>query len=82
MSYGRSAEIASQIHNHSALAVIVEPVFEIMQPRKIFAGANAAAVTIELDVTKQRLGFPIFLSSFNIRANPSESSKNVQQSTP
>src|SRR5438034_1679940 len=47
------AEIARQIFYQTAPIIIVQPVFQIMKSRKIFAGALAAAIAIHLNVIEQ-----------------------------
>jgi len=43
-----SAELAREVDDQSAPIVVEQPVFEVMQARKIFAGAFTAAVAVEL----------------------------------
>ena len=54
-----AAEISREIVDQTAPIVIRQPILQIMQPRKIFAGALAAAITIELDVVQQPLRRPL-----------------------
>src|SRR6266496_1032887 len=55
------AEIARQIFYQTAPIIIVQPVFQIMKSRKIFAGALAAAITVQLDIMQEALRSPIRL---------------------
>src|SRR5947209_19001188 len=82
MRHAAPTEFARQIFNQTPAIIVVKPVFQIMQARKIFAGALAAAISILLDVDSMRSGVQFDSGSFSIRAKPSAISKNVQQSTP
>src|SRR6266436_857271 len=53
------SEIARQIFDQTAPVIIVQPVFQIVQTRKIFARAFAAAVPIHLDVMQHTLRSPV-----------------------
>src|SRR5882724_4757230 len=53
------AQVAGQIFNKTPAIIIVEPVFQVMQPRKIIASAFAAAVSIRFDVMQQTFRSPI-----------------------
>ena len=61
MRHTFAAELRRQIFNQTAPVVIRQPIFQVMQTRKIFAGAFAAAITIHLDVMQQPIGCPILL---------------------
>src|SRR5205085_9274252 len=54
-----TAELPRHIFHQATAIVIVKPVFEIMQPRKVIAGALSAAIAIRFDVIQQALGNPI-----------------------
>src|SRR6202521_2990733 len=56
-----AAQTAREVFNQTAPVVIRQPIFQVMETRKIFAGAFAAAITIDLDVMQQPLGCPILL---------------------
>src|ERR1041384_3660708 len=56
-----SAEVARQIFDQPSPVVVVKPVLQIMKSRKIFAGTNAAAVTIHLDVMQKLFRSPVSL---------------------
>src|SRR5437879_13536954 len=61
MRNAHPAVLARKIDNQSAPIVIEQPVLEVMQARKIFAGASAAAIAVQFDVMQQTLGRPVFL---------------------
>ena len=61
MRHARAAQTARQIFHQTAPVVIREPVFQIMEPRKIFARALPAAITIQFDVMQHLLRRPILL---------------------
>src|ERR1700719_4523063 len=61
MRHARAAKLAGQIFHKSAPVVVVEPILQIMETRKIFAGANAAAVTVDLDIMQEIFRGPVFL---------------------
>src|SRR5205814_10436460 len=61
MRNASSAQLARKIYNQSAPIVVVEPVFEVMQARKVIASAFTAAIAVELDVMEQMLGRPVLL---------------------
>src|SRR4029453_9078160 len=48
-----TTKLARHVVNQTAAIVIVKPVFEVMQPGKIIAGALAAAISIHLDVRSE-----------------------------
>ena len=53
------AEVASHILYQTAAIVVVQPVFQVMQAREIFACALTAAISVQLDVIKQALRRPV-----------------------
>jgi hypothetical protein len=53
------AQVTGQIFNKTPAIIIVQPVFQVMQTRKIIAGAFAAAVSIRFDVMQQTFRSPI-----------------------
>ena len=61
MRHAASTEVSSHIRDQAALIVVGEPIFQIMQPREIFARAFAAAIAIKLDVMQQSFRRPTFL---------------------
>ena len=50
MGNSAAAQAAREVFNQTAPVVIRQPIFQVMETRKIFAGAFAAAITIHLDV--------------------------------
>src|SRR6266511_2700598 len=54
-----SAKLAVQIFYTASPIIIVQPVFQIMQTRKIIAGAFSAAVSVQLDVVQQTFRSPV-----------------------
>src|SRR6266404_6326534 len=61
MRNAHPAVLARKIDKQSAPIVIEQPVLEVMQARKIIAGAFAAAIAVQFDVMQQTLGRPVFL---------------------
>ena len=59
MRHAHAAESARQIFDKTAPIIIRQPVFEIMEPRKIFARALTSTITIQLDVVQQPLRRPV-----------------------
>ena len=56
-----AAQTAREVFNQTAPVVIRQPIFQVMETRKILAGAFAASITIHLDVMQQPIGCPILL---------------------
>jgi hypothetical protein len=55
------AELTGHIFYQTAAIIVVKPVLQVMQTRKIFASAFAAAISIHLDVMQQTLRSPVRL---------------------
>ena len=54
-----AAKLRCQVFHQSALVVVVEPVLQIMEARKIFTGAHAATVAIGFDVMQKVFRRPV-----------------------
>src|SRR5260370_30245734 len=54
-----AAKTARQIFHQAATIIIVKPILQIMQTRKIFAGAFPAAIAVDFDVMQQTFRSPI-----------------------
>ena len=59
MGNAAPAKLPRHVVHQTAPIVIVKPVFQIMQPRKIIAGALTAAIPVHFDVVQQSLGSPV-----------------------
>src|SRR5262249_42739118 len=53
------AEVASHVLYQTAAIVVVQPIFQVVQAREIFACALTAAIPVQLDVIKQAFGHPV-----------------------
>src|SRR5205823_10072743 len=69
MRYAHTTKRAGQIANQTASVIVVEPIFEVMEAREIFAGAFGVSITINLDVTQQLRRCPI---GFGLIQHPRE----------
>src|ERR1044071_1813410 len=54
-----TAKITGHVLHQTASIVIVKPVFQVMEPRKIIAGTLTAAIAVHLDVVQQTFRRPI-----------------------
>ena len=54
-----AAKGAREVLHQTAPVIVGQPVFQIMQTRKIFARADAVPITIRLDVTQQCFRRPV-----------------------
>src|SRR5437867_12339970 len=73
---GASAEVASQILYQTAAIVVVQPVFQVMQAREIFACALTAAISAQLEVINQALRRPV---RFGLVEHSGESKCNLEK---
>src|ERR1043166_3248804 len=76
MRYRATAQVPSQIVDQTAPGIGVEPIFQKMQARQITAGADAVAITIQLDVTEHTFRGPF---GFRIVEHPSECEGNLEE---
>src|SRR5439155_15905512 len=76
MRYAHTTKRAGQIGNQTASVIVVEPIFEVMETREIFAGAFGVAITINLDVAQQLRRRPI---RFRLIQHPRESESGFEK---
>ena len=74
MRHTCAAQTPRQILDQAAPIVVREPILEVMEPRKIFAGALPAAITIQLDVMQHPLRRPIL---FRFTQHPREAERDL-----
>src|ERR1043166_1736659 len=76
MGHARSAQLARDIGDETALIVVVQPVFEVVQSRQIFSSANAPAIAVQFDVMQQTLWRPVF---FWLVQHPREGERDFEK---
>src|SRR5215468_2947411 len=76
MRHAAPTEVACQILDQPPAVVVVKPVFQVMQTRKIFAGALTAAISILLDVIQHAFWRPV---RFWFVQHPRETERDLEK---